>query len=99
MQTIYLLEILTMAICIIFEVNDNTTGLHFGISVKNDDSKSDAQAGLQDLVADNSDELSAITFGTIFGRITDIETTGTDGLLYILSYEDGMIYRIINEKH
>jgi aldose sugar dehydrogenase len=98
MQTIYLLEILTMAICIIFEVNDNTTGLHFGTSVKNDDSKSDAQAGLQDLVADNSDELSAITFGTNFGRITDIETV-TDELLYILSYEDGMIYRIINEKH
>jgi aldose sugar dehydrogenase len=81
-----------------FEVNDNRTSLHFGTSVKNDDSKSDAQAGLQDLVADNSDELSAITFETDFGRITDIET-GPDGLLYILSYKDGTMYRIINEKH
>jgi aldose sugar dehydrogenase len=83
-----------------FEVNDNRTGLHFGTRAENDDkhdNKSDTQAGLQDLVADNSDELATITFGTDFGRITDIET-GPDGLLYILSYEDGKIYRIINEK-
>jgi aldose sugar dehydrogenase len=83
-----------------FEVNDNRTGLHFGTRAENDDkhdTKSDTQAGLQDLVADNSDELATITFGTDFGRITDIET-GPDGLLYILSYEDGKIYRIINEK-
>ena len=83
-----------------FEVNDNRTGLHFGTRAENDDkhdNKSDTQAGLQDLVADNSDELATITFGIDFGRITDIET-GPDGVLYILSYEDGKIYRIINEK-
>jgi aldose sugar dehydrogenase len=83
-----------------FEVNDNRTGLHFGTRAENDDkpdNKSDTQAGLQDLVADNSDELATITFGTDFGRITDIET-GPDGLLYILSYEGGKVYRIINEK-
>jgi len=83
-----------------FEVNDNRTGLNFGTTVKNenkDDNKRYTQIGLQDLVADNKDELSAITFGTDFGRITDIET-GPDGFLYILSYEEGKIYRIINEK-
>jgi glucose/arabinose dehydrogenase len=56
---------------------------------------------LLDLVADpvkeeeggENSELSSLIFGEGFGRITDIET-GPDGLLYILSYEDGKIYRI-----
>jgi glucose/arabinose dehydrogenase len=58
---------------------------------------------LLDLVADpvkeeeeeggEASELSSIIFGEGFGRITDIET-GPDGLLYILTYEDGKIYRI-----
>jgi glucose/arabinose dehydrogenase len=38
-------------------------------------------------------ELSSLIVGEGFGRITDIET-GPDGLLYILTYEDGKIYRI-----
>jgi glucose/arabinose dehydrogenase len=47
-----------------------------------------------DLVADNEDELSAITFGTGFEEgITDIET-GPDGYLYILSF-GGQLYRIV----
>ena len=46
-------------------------------------------------MADNKDELSAIVFRTGFGRITDIET-GPDGFLYILSYQDGKIYRIVD---
>ena len=51
-----------------------------------------------DLVADpvkegEDSELSSLILGDGFGRITDIET-GPDGLLYILSYEDGKIYRI-----
>ena len=41
-------------------------------------------------------EASPITIGEDFGRITDIET-GPDGYLYILSYEDGKIYRITRE--
>jgi len=52
------------------------------------------QDSLMDLVADNQDELSAITFGTGFeGGITDIET-GPDGYLYILSF-GGQLYRIV----
>src|SRR5918999_1657629 len=53
---------------------------------------------LLDLVADpvkegEDSELSSLILGEGFGRITDIEN-GPDGLLYILAYEDGKIYRI-----
>ncbi len=77
-----------------FKVNDNRTSLHFGEGQDKFDSKNGTQAGLRDLVVDNEAESSAIAFGTDFGRITDIET-GPDGFLYILSYEDGKIYRIV----
>jgi glucose/arabinose dehydrogenase len=69
-----------------FEVNRDRTGITF------QDSR------LFDLVADpvevgEDSELSSLILGRGFGRITDIET-GPDGLLYILTYEDGKIYRI-----
>lgn len=51
------------------------------------------EGGLSDLVADTGSELAAITLGTGFKGITDIET-GPDGNLYVLSYLDGRIYRI-----
>jgi glucose/arabinose dehydrogenase len=49
--------------------------------------------GLSDLVADTEEELAAVTLGTGFKGITDIET-GPDGNLYMLSYLEGRIYRI-----
>jgi glucose/arabinose dehydrogenase len=70
-----------------FEVNKDRTGITFH------------DPRLLDLVADpvkeegKDSELSSLIFGEGFGRITDIET-GPDGLLYILTYEDGKIYRI-----
>jgi glucose/arabinose dehydrogenase len=73
-----------------FEVNDRRTGLKFD----DDNNNNRHHIGLTDFVADNKDELSTIVFGTGFGRITDIET-GPDGFLYILSYQDGKIYRIV----
>ncbi len=76
-----------------FEVNDRRTGLKFDNN-NNNRSSSRHYIGLTDFVVDNDDELSASIFGTGFGRITDIET-GPDGFLYILSYEDGKIYRIV----
>jgi len=45
------------------------------------------------LVVDNKNELNAVKFGTGFGSITDIET-GPDGWLYVLSFDNGAIYRI-----
>jgi glucose/arabinose dehydrogenase len=69
-----------------FEVNEDRTGVTFH------------DPRLFDLVADpvkegEESELSSLIVGEGFGRITDIET-GPDGLLYILTYEDGKIYRI-----
>ncbi|HSA73285.1 MAG TPA: PQQ-dependent sugar dehydrogenase [Nitrososphaeraceae archaeon] len=49
--------------------------------------------GLEDRVADNTKELDSLIFGEGFSGITDIKT-GPDGLLYVLSFEDGTIYRI-----
>jgi glucose/arabinose dehydrogenase len=71
-----------------FEVNRDRTGIKF------------QDPRLFDLVADpvkkgDVSELSSLILGEGFRRITDIET-GPDGLLYILTYEDGKIYRITN---
>ena len=49
--------------------------------------------GLEDHVVDNANELDSIIFGKGFAGITDIKT-GPDGYLYILSFNDGTIYRI-----
>ncbi len=48
---------------------------------------------LEDRVVDNNKELDSVIFGEGFSGITDIKT-GPDGLLYVLSFEDGTIYRI-----
>jgi aldose sugar dehydrogenase len=69
-----------------FEVNGDRTALDFH------------DPRLLDLVADpvkegDNSELSSLILGHGFGRITDIES-GPDGFLYILTYEDGKIYRI-----
>ena len=50
-------------------------------------------AGLSDLVVDNENELNAVNLGNGFNSITDIKT-GPDGMLYVLSFGDGSIYRI-----
>jgi aldose sugar dehydrogenase len=68
-----------------FEVNENRDAISLDTTQQ--------QAGLSDLVVDSEDELSAITFGSGFGGITDIET-GPDGNLYVLSFDDGIIYEI-----
>jgi glucose/arabinose dehydrogenase len=68
-----------------FEVNKTRDGITLDTTQQ--------QAGLSDLVVDSEDELSAITFGSGFGGITDIET-GPDGNLYVLSFDDGIIYEI-----
>ena len=68
-----------------FKVNKDRTGIEFNINQKS--------AGLSDLVADNKSELDAVRFGMGFNSITDIKT-GPDGMLYVLSFDDGTIYRI-----
>ena len=64
------------------EVNSTRTGIK-------------QQAGLSSLVVDNDNQLSAVTFGTGFGAISDIKTGSIDGFLYVLSINDGTIYKIV----
>ena len=71
-----------------FRLNENRTGLQLN-------GTQDRFSALSDLVADTEDEVSKVTFGKGFDRITDIET-GPDGLLYVLSYESGRIYKIMS---
>jgi len=73
-----------------FHVNDNRTGLKLDY---NNDSKFNSTR-LKDMVADNKNELSEIIFASGFKGITDIQT-GPDGYLYILTYLDGKLYRIV----
>jgi glucose/arabinose dehydrogenase len=65
-----------------FEVNNTRTGIK-------------PEAGLSGLVVDNDNQLSAVTFGTGFGAISDIKTGPIDGFLYVLSINDGTIYKIV----
>jgi aldose sugar dehydrogenase len=79
-----------------FEVNENRTGLKFDSN--NDNIGSSPSSGLLDKVADNKNEVAAVTLATGFHGITDIKT-GPDGLLYILTFDEkshgeGRIYRI-----
>jgi glucose/arabinose dehydrogenase len=64
-----------------FELNDDRTDFNL------------ESPGLDDRVVDNDDELASILFGEGFAGVTDIKT-GPDGLLYVLSFDDGTIYRI-----
>lgn len=68
-----------------FKLNKDRTGIELD--------NSQQAAGLSDLVVDNKNELDAIRFASGFNGITDIKT-GPDGLLYVLSFGDGNIYRI-----
>jgi glucose/arabinose dehydrogenase len=71
-----------------FKINDNRSGI--GI-----DPPMSGHTDLSDLIADPQDDLSPTLFAKGFsGRITDVET-GPDGYLYILTYSDGRIYRIV----
>ncbi|MFL6392203.1 MAG: PQQ-dependent sugar dehydrogenase [Nitrososphaeraceae archaeon] len=65
-----------------FELNSTRTGIK-------------PEAGVSGLVVDNDNQLSAVTFGTGFGAISDIKTGPKDGFLYVLSFDDGSIYRIV----
>jgi glucose/arabinose dehydrogenase len=68
-----------------FTINDNRTGLDLS-----------GMAGLEDLVADNDQEINPVIFGRGFaGGITDIET-GPDGNLYILTLS-GNLYRLVRQ--
>ena len=66
-----------------FKLNQQRTGL-----LLND-------GPLADKVANTPQENKQILFAEGFGGITDIQVGPADGYLYILSYTDGAIYRIV----
>jgi aldose sugar dehydrogenase len=74
-----------------FELNNARTGLRFDYNGGYDNNEA---ALASDPVADDQAKISTVTFGTDFAGITDIKT-GPDGFLYILSYFNGCIYRIV----
>jgi aldose sugar dehydrogenase len=70
-----------------FEVNSTRTGINLDINQE--------KIGLSGLVVDNDNQQSAVTFGTGFGGISDIKIGPTDGFLYVLSINDGILYKIV----
>jgi glucose/arabinose dehydrogenase len=71
-----------------FKIDDNRSGVRI-------DPLTLGHTDLSDSVADLQDDLSPVLFARGFsGRITDVET-GPDGYLYILTYSDGRMYRIV----
>jgi aldose sugar dehydrogenase len=74
-------------------VGDNNNGNLYYFRV-NPDRSALILDNLPDSVVDNEEEQSSIIFGNGFGPITDLET-GPDGYLYVLSHDDGIIYRIV----
>lgn len=74
-------------------VGDNNNGNLYYFRM-NPDRSALVLDNLPDLVVDNEEEQSSLIFGNGFGPITDLET-GPDGYLYVLSHDDGIIYRII----
>ncbi|MGA9840680.1 MAG: PQQ-dependent sugar dehydrogenase [Nitrososphaeraceae archaeon] len=80
-----------------FRINDkdNRTSLSIVNDFHNDGNINQQYYGLDDLVADNKEEAAEVLFaGNFKGRITDIKT-GPDGYLYVLTYYDGKIYKIM----
>jgi aldose sugar dehydrogenase len=68
-----------------FELNKNRTSLELS-------------GGLSDKIANNMRELDSVIFGQGFNRVTDVEV-GPDGFLYVLSFEDGAVYRIVPQDY
>jgi aldose sugar dehydrogenase len=82
-------------------VGDITTGTLFYFEPNADRTGMNLESDpvLSDLIADSDDETSAVTFGTGFTGISDIETS-PDGNLYILAFDreaegQGSLYRIL----
>lgn len=72
-----------------FKIDDNRTAIRIDPSMS-------GHTDLTDSIADPQDDLSPALFARGFsGRITDIET-GPDGYVYVLTYSDGRLYRIVN---
>lgn len=77
-------------------VGDANTGTIYYFKLNTNRNALQLEGELKDRIADNLNELNKVKFATGFGRITDIKV-GPDGLLYVLSTQNGEtnIYKII----
>ncbi len=76
-------------------VGDANTGTIYYFKLNTNRNALQLEGELKDRIANNLNELKKVTFATGFGRITDIKL-GPDGLLYVLSTENGAtsVFRI-----
>ena len=77
-------------------VGDTKHGRLYHFDLNKDRTELVLPAQLRDKIANTDQEIdqSGILFGRGFGGITDIEV-GPDGYLYVLSYRNGSLYRIV----
>jgi aldose sugar dehydrogenase len=75
-------------------VGDTSSGTIYRFELNENRSAFVLEGALDDTVANTPEEAEDVIFGTGFGGITDIKT-GPDGYLYILSFVDGTLFRVI----
>jgi glucose/arabinose dehydrogenase len=75
-------------------VGDISNGTIYRFELNENRSAFALEGTLDDTVANTPEEAEDVIFGTGFGGITDIKT-GPDGYLYILSFVDGTLFRVV----
>jgi glucose/arabinose dehydrogenase len=75
-------------------VGDTSNGTIYRFQLNENRSAFVLEGALDDTVANTPEEAENAIFGTGFGGITDIKT-GPDGYLYILSFVDGTLFRVV----
>ena len=75
-------------------VGDTSNGTIYRFQLNENRSAFVLEGALDDTVANTPEEAVNAIFGTGFGGITDIKT-GPDGYLYILSFVDGTLFRVV----
>jgi glucose/arabinose dehydrogenase len=75
-------------------VGDTSNGTIYRFQLNENRSAFVLEGALDDTVANTPEEAENVIFGAGFGGITDIKT-GPDGYLYILSFVDGTLFRVV----
>jgi aldose sugar dehydrogenase len=75
-------------------VGDTSNGTIYRFELNENRSEFVFEGALNDAVANSPEEADDAIFGTGFGGITDIKT-GPDGYLYVLSFVDGTLFRVV----
>jgi aldose sugar dehydrogenase len=75
-------------------VGDINNGAVYHFDLNENRSALALEGALADTVADTPEESQAAVFGAGFGGVTDIKT-GPDGYLYVASFIDGAIFRVV----